>query len=444
MPLQDLLWLIQNNPISDGRWYQSEWESCLLKISDWIEVIQDSVNWPAIEKVRPKKYYDELCGLLVKIAGLGLVKRWFHSQNQNQQYWAKRWLRDISNLTSSNWNELPDEIKIDIFGEYVFSHTFYDDKLLSRLERLNFEISHCIHSGQPIPQLECFRELISYTLPIHGYVMPKELCQLRLIVEMAGDAKYLNVIEERIAQQAKACMQYSYSQIFKNDQSYNPTRSERELIARIMDKMRMAGFTSVALPRIVLSFETPPLFVAYPELEENEQGRDRDLPEYLRELDIPRNRDRRHPETISVEEVLGCYTTDPKITLYARGFSWYGKNNRLDEVCLRAVVLVHEVAHWVSHLLPKSGILPWPKEHYIATETDIHEGWAQLITWWIIHEVGGELQDTFEKLNRTQSSSYRIYQRFINKPATLVIGSLEELRNLGRPAKLEDWERILD
>lgn len=213
-----------------------------------------------------------------------------------------------------------------------------------------------------------------------------------------------------------------------------------------MDKTRQGGFRPGSLPEIFLSFEAPPLFVAYPELEEEgkESEPTPDPTEADREPLIPRNKQRGRPETISIEQVLGCYvpTPNPKIILYARGLSWFAKKSRLDENLLRAVVLAHEVGHWVTHLLPKPGVPEWQLDLYKLTEEGVHEGWAQLITWWVAKEVGGDLKWTFEALNGSQSAPYRVYEKFKDKPVSSLMASLERLRELNGPAGVEDWERF--
>jgi hypothetical protein len=109
---------------------------------------------------------------------------------------------------------------------------------------------------------------------------------------------------------------------------------------------------------------------------------------------------------------------------------------------LRAVVIVHEIGHWVTHLLPKPGIPEWPLELYKLTEDEVHEGWAQLITWWVVDKVGGELEYTFHELNKSQSAPYRVYEKFKTKTPKSVMASLERLRQLRWPARLEEWERL--
>jgi len=269
-----------------------------------------------------------------------------------------------------------------------------------------------------------------------GYVPSPHIMKLRSIVHTAGDQKSLKIIDELIAQRERACnIAYQYQEA-QQSCPYTPTREERELIARVVSIARRSGYRSAALPRIFLSFEAPPIFVTYPELEEDsEEQRDPG------ESSIPREQ-RSRPETISIEEALGCYVPSPRIILYARGLRWFAKRKGLAEEMLRAVVLVHEIGHWVTHLLPKPGVPEWPLELYKLTEDGVHEGWAQLITWWVVDKVGGELEGTFHELNKSQGGPYRVYEKFKAKTPQSVMASLERLRQLRWPARVEEWERL--
>jgi hypothetical protein len=244
----------------------------------------------------------------------------------------------------------------------------------------------------------------------------------------------LNVVDDMIKEREEACKKpFSLPQISRI--LYTPTRDELELIARVMDKFRANGYMSSALPQIYLSFETPPLFVAYPELEEEEIKQ--------REPRIPRNQERGRPELISIEELLGCYLPNPQIILYQRGLKWCARRHDLDEELLRGIVLIHEIGHWVTHLLPKPDIPSWPTELYKLMSIEVSEGWAQLITWWIVDEIGGEIKQVFEELNRLQSHPYRVYGKFKGNSVSSVINSLDMLRQLRWPAGINDWQRFI-
>ena len=79
----------------------------------------------------------------------------------------------------------------------------------------------------------------------------------------------------------------------------NPNGDERKLIARLMEITCRNGYLPAALPPILKSSETPPLFVAYPELEEENENGGTDQ--------IQRNEQRHPPDTFSIEDLLGAY-----------------------------------------------------------------------------------------------------------------------------------------
>jgi hypothetical protein len=218
---------------------------------------------------------------------------------------------------------------------------------------------------------------------------------------------------------------------------YNPNGDERELIARLMEITRQSGYLPAALPPILSSSETPPLFVAYPELDEENENR---------EDQIPRNERRWAPEILSIEDLLGVYQPRlQQIIIYERGIKWMvrGIGSYFDEEWLSAVVLIHEIGHWITHQLPQPGVPTWPTDLYVLGETEVHEGWAQLITWWIADQVDGKFKHTFEELNRRQSPPYHVFEQFKTEPIDKVMASLEKLRLLQWPARLEDWKKAL-
>jgi len=435
-PLQELLDFIKANPPADpGYWWGSQWSGELSKsLPGWEKIVSEQSNWPQIESVRCRVYrhncYDELCGLLLKIAGLGLAIRWLDSHVEEQADRARQWIRNWENWSADLWARLNEQAKLNLiyttFDSYPGEpfktwnnvadfHTFFRDHPDSMRRKASLPA--------PLP-----------LLPLMDYIPSAQIMRLRSMAQDSGDLRSVQIIDEWILQRERACN--SASQQAQQLLAYTPNRDERELIARVMSIARVSSYKSAPLPQIFLSFEAPPIFVAYPELEENsEKQRD------TREHSIPRE-ERSRPETISIEEALGCYVPNPRIVLYARGLRWFASRNGLAEEMLRAVVLVHEIGHWVTHLLPKPGIPEWTLELYKLTEDDVHEGWAHLITWWVVEKVGGEIDRTFHELNKWQSAPYRVYEKFKARTRQSVMASLEALRQLRWPARVGDWERL--
>ena len=104
------------------------------------------------------------------------------------------------------------------------------------------------------------------------------------------------------------------------------------------------------------------------------------------------------------------------------------RNFGFDEDLLKAVVLIHELSHWVTHLLPALSVPEWEKNSFYIAEKDVKEGWAQLITWWIVNDLGGELKNTFLRLNMGQSYPYRVFKEFTRYQEKEMLLSLMAIR----------------
>jgi nitrogen fixation protein len=228
-------------------------------------------------------------------------------------------------------------------------------------------------------------------------------------------------------------------------QAYELTEYERLLVSFLLRAAIASGFRVSPLPPIFLSLEDPPIFAAYPELKEKEgmkKWRERKNVQE-RELPIPQEMPTGLPENYSIEEVLGCYETLPRIVLYELGMGWFSERFGLDKELLRAVVLVHEVAHWITHLMPGPNTHFWPKDDYEQTSLDVHECLAQLLTYWVVESSGGRLRDTFAELNRHQSPPYKLYEKYTSQARKRVLFSLEMMRSMGRPCGWHDWDRLI-
>jgi len=418
--IEDFIYFVENNlpQPSPGKKYvlKEDWLKFLdEKVTGWRDLVKDKNNWDEIDKVKTSMYFDGFCKALLEVVGTELASHWFDSEIEEQRKEARDWLDDESKqelLTPEIWKKLSPEAK-----EYIINYTFF------------------WHPGEPYESLRHIRSefplrgSITVFLPSLSYIPTAPILNLRRVIERAGDKKFLKVVDSRIEEIKKG---FSTPKTLR--MPYTPTGDEIELIARVFDKFRMERWELSPLPQIFLSFETPPLFIAYPELEEGEDTE--------REKEkIPRNRQRPRPETISIEEVLGLYIpANTNIILYQRGLKWFAKKLNLDEDFLKGIVLVHEIGHWITHLLPKKGIPDWDINLYKLTSNEVHEGWAQLITYWVVKEIGGEIEHIFEELNRRQSSAYQVYKNFKDERISQVLKSLEYLRLLSKPASIDDWK----
>ena len=455
--LDDLIDFIKNNPPGGSYWSSSDWEKNLTRsIPNWRDIIAEAYKDPlkrkSIENTRPKRDYDNLCKILVQSIGVELAKRWFYSDVDDQKKAVKKewwesdgWLNNNTHLWSEFDSNMKNEVLTKKFTSYPgepfksFKNWRDDFKILwhNFLKLMRRDKPNWVDLMQTWEKFW----IPKFPIPHTDYIPSPQIEKLRNIIEQASDMEYLAKIDEMISLREIACKNMvSQMQVSQIQQRVpcNPDRNERELIARLMEITGRSGYSPAALPPILLSSETPPIFVKYPELEEDE---DNERNEWDQDR-IPRNRERTPPETFSIEELLGVYQPDQEqIIIYERGIRW--RRHRLDEEWLFAVVLVHEIAHWITHLLPKSGVPTWATDLYVQGEADVHEGWAQLMTYWIAEQVGGEFKQTFEKLNSNQPPPYRVFEQFKDEPIDKVMASLEKLRLLSWPARLQDWKEAI-
>jgi len=429
--IEKFIEVIKNIPSEEKLNDEERWLNFLDKnIFGWRDLIKDPKNWEYIktneEYTEKLESYHAECFIrsLIKVAGIDLICYLFDSDVNDYRKAARYELESLSrNLTPTIWQKLTPEVK-----EYIINY------LLGESPREPYNT--LLKSLEYVRLREYINTVIIPFLPFI-YIPSAEILNLISVIKRAGDKKYLDVVESRI-KEIKAGS--SSSPTFRVPKVITP--DEHELIARVFEKFKRNGFIFSPLPEIILSLEPPPLFVAYPELEREQRNNDNNFDR--QDQRIPRNRDRIRPETISIEEVLGLYFPDKiQIILYQRGLEWFTKRFNLDIDLLTAIVLIHEIGHWITHLLPKEGIPEWQRELYKLTSTEVHEGWAQLITYWIVKEIGGDVETVFNELNRRQAYDYHIYEKFKDKPIDTMIKSLEYLRLLKWPASLKNWENSI-
>jgi hypothetical protein len=164
----------------------------------------------------------------------------------------------------------------------------------------------------------------------------------------------------------------------------------------------------------------------------------------MRELERLRAIDReRAGRTVKDSLLLGVYIpTRRQIILYERGIAWSHQQNPRALQRLFDVVLVHELAHWITHQLAMVGTETWRDGFFDRTEDDVLEGWAQLITWWIIKN-DASLRQSFLTLNLVQPLAYHIYKRYEKLDLRTMLLSLEQLRLLDHPAHMREWDMLV-
>ncbi|MFY7999430.1 MAG: metallopeptidase family protein [Candidatus Kapaibacteriota bacterium] len=219
---------------------------------------------------------------------------------------------------------------------------------------------------------------------------------------------------------------------------YTPDTFEQECICLLYKWLAENGFQNPDLPPIYLSFETPPMFAKISQdwheifaddmIWDNRDGDDKQKKEFddkLKKHDLTRE------QICSIDGVLGLYhsrghqdrasdnkyTDIPEIVLYAQGITAVAKRLNVPTEVLRAVVLVHEIGHWISHAVPDSNDQKWETDDFdcyskAENPNNLLEMWAQLFPYWVAKEIQGLFKLTFEVLNTKESNPYKTFQQF--------------------------------
>jgi hypothetical protein len=132
----------------------------------------------------------------------------------------------------------------------------------------------------------------------------------------------------------------------------------------------------------------------------------------------------------------------PEIVILERGLNRCSVATRIPRQVLERIVLAHELSHWMVHLCPDRAGNTWERTAFDATASDVHEGWAQLLTSWVLTDVrDAEALAAFNHLARRQSP---VYDPFAKLPAAgadraSMLGALPSIRSQSRGATMADW-----
>jgi len=142
---------------------------------------------------------------------------------------------------------------------------------------------------------------------------------------------------------------------------------------------------------------------------------------------------------VQIDKVFGEYFPEKRIiVIYYLEIEEFTTDYHRDFRNLFIIILVHEFSHWITHRLSYNGNHRWNLKKYINADESVHEGYAQLLTYWAIREYA-ELFNDFEWLNeKHQPEVYRIYKKFQKCHPDLMINSLKELR---KPIKA-NWNSV--
>ena len=148
----------------------------------------------------------------------------------------------------------------------------------------------------------------------------------------------------------------------------------------------------------------------------------------------------------SFSPLFECPKQAPQILIYERGIKYCAKETGLSEDILRQIIIIHELSHWAVHRLQDTKGNIWENELFDSTHKDVHEGWAQLLTYWALDYLKDtESMEVFEKLNKNQSSSYQKYKEILSRcnDKEKILDSLISLRIIKSGASFEDWLNLL-
>lgn len=244
---------------------------------------------------------------------------------------------------------------------------------------------------------------------------------------------------------------------------YTPDTFEQECICLLYKWLAENSFQNPDLPPIYLSFETPPQFINRKDwhkifegdmIWDNWDGDDKQKKEFddkLKKYDLTRQ------QIFSIDEVLGLYCPQgvnkngtPEIVLYAQGITAVAKRLNVPTEMLRAVVLVHEIGHWISYEIQhnnsvKSSIL---LSNIGEESEDAKEMWAQIFPHWVAEEIQGLFKQAFELLNTNQRDAYHTYESFIEETHETILDVLKNyhrgIEGKQKISKCEKYEKYLD
>ena len=202
---------------------------------------------------------------------------------------------------------------------------------------------------------------------------------------------------------------------FKHPYDY----SESVLLKKLQDILSGANLTLGEMPDVYITYELPRSF----KLVDNHDGGD----------------------LFDTENLLGYYIpAKQEINLVELGIQWCAKELNIDVDLLSEIVFIHELGHYMQHKMPCYQTQEWKDDLYIRSYTpiDLQEGWAQLMAAWVVKDKK-DYSHVFQSLIAVQSAPYHVFKDYERDPYRRILNSLDGLRQLGRPAKITDWETFL-
>ena len=205
---------------------------------------------------------------------------------------------------------------------------------------------------------------------------------------------------------------------FKHPYDY----SESVLLKKLQDILSGANLKLGEMPDVYITYELPRSFKL---VDNHDEGDLFDL--------------------LDTENLLGYYIPEKQeINLMALGIQWCAKVLNIDVDLLSEIVFIHELGHYMQHKMPCYQTQEWKYDLYIRSYTpiDLQEGWAQLMAAWVVKDKE-DYSHVFQSLIAVQSAPYHVFKNYERDPYRRILNSLDGLRQLGRPAKITDWETFL-
>ena len=195
--------------------------------------------------------------------------------------------------------------------------------------------------------------------------------------------------------------------------------SESVLLKKLQDILSRANLTLGEMPDVYITNELPRSFKL---VDNHDEG-----------------------DLFDTENLLGYYIPEKQeINLMELGIQWCAKELNIDVDLLREIVFIHELGHYMQHKMPCYQTQEWKYDLYIRSYTpiDLQEGWAQLMAAWVVKDKK-DYSHVFQSLIAVQSAPYHVFKDYERYPYRRILNSLDGLRQLGRPAKITDWETFL-
>lgn len=193
------------------------------------------------------------------------------------------------------------------------------------------------------------------------------------------------------------------------------TEVDNSLIGTCNSILEMAGFIGVGLPLIVFKDE------------EKELSRDENWENWF--------------------NALGEYIAEKQeIILYGRAIAKASLDLDVDETILRAVVLIHELGHYITHAHPLKGIAEEPFDNVLFSGSDSYfkECIAQLFAYWITKGDGKySSQEVFDKLASKQSGPYKVYLKYMNESPKIILQAIAVLRANDKVTTISDFDLVI-